>query len=128
MVKRSKPTKTRDVPGITTLRNLRKVRFKPPLRRSTKTLLTDRRLYSPPSFLSPLSKSRSKQIGIVNTVSKKKQKNISREILGFVNPKGISICQKRNDRKRVIHAKGKAGTKVRQPKWNAFSKISCRRK
>lgn len=53
---------------------------------------------------------------------------LSREVYSFKIPKTTAVCVRREIRKQVIHAKGRAGTKVRRPRRNAFSSISCRRK
>lgn len=46
----------------------------------------------------------------------------------FADPMKVSVCVRRETRKRVMHALGKAGGRVRPPKRNEFSEISCRRK
>lgn len=50
------------------------------------------------------------------------------EVHAFALPKTTAICVRRAIRKEVIHAKGRAGNKVRRPKRNQFSRVSCRRK
>lgn len=49
--------------------------------------------------------------------------------LNFVAPKRVAICVRRQTRKEVIFAKGRAGggRKRRSPKRNAYSSISCKR-
>lgn len=46
----------------------------------------------------------------------------------FADPMKVSVCVRRETRKRVMHALGKAGGRVRPPRRNEFSEISCRRK
>lgn len=47
----------------------------------------------------------------------------------FRSPSSTIVCVRRNQRKEVLHAIGKAGKRgQRRPRQNAFSEISCRRK
>lgn len=41
-------------------------------------------------------------------------------------PDNVLVCIRRNRRREVIHAKGIAGSRVRKPKANAFTKFKCR--
>lgn len=50
------------------------------------------------------------------------------EVHAFALPRSTVICVRRAIRKQVIHAAGVAGKKVRRPKRNQFSRVSCRRK
>lgn len=45
--------------------------------------------------------------------------------VAFQSPLRLEICKRRHERRRVMHAKGKAGGRVRKPKWNRFSGVSC---
>lgn len=49
--------------------------------------------------------------------------------VGFEEPQKVLICARRELRKRVLHALNKTGkgTKRNKPKFNEYSKISCRR-
>lgn len=58
----------------------------------------------------------------------KPPKKFGPEVPAFVLPRSTVVCVRRAIRKQVIHAKGVAGRKVRRPKRNAVSRISCRRK
>lgn len=62
----------------------------------------------------------------------KKQGRITRgkrfEVYSFALPKTTVVCVRREVRKQVIHAKGVAGGRVRKPRRNRNSNISCRRK
>lgn len=48
----------------------------------------------------------------------------ARSILGFASPRKVSVCLRRETRKRVIHARGIAGGKVRRANRNALSNVS----
>lgn len=50
------------------------------------------------------------------------------EVHTFDVPRSTMICVRRNQRKEVLHAKGVAGSKVRRPKRNAWSGVSCKRR
>lgn len=50
----------------------------------------------------------------------------TKAIRAFAVPPSVAICVRRKRRKEVIHALGVAGGKVRKPRRNAYSKISCR--
>lgn len=45
----------------------------------------------------------------------------------FNTPQTVMLCVRRAVRKQVMHAKRKAGKKVRRPRRNRLSSISCRR-
>lgn len=45
--------------------------------------------------------------------------------IAFSNPRQLMVCLRRNIRKRVIHAIGKAGRGNRKPRRNAYSNIRC---
>lgn len=44
----------------------------------------------------------------------------------FNAPKRVPLCVRREQRKEVLHATGKAGGRVRPPRRNQFSDISCK--
>lgn len=46
--------------------------------------------------------------------------------VAFAEPQKLPLCHRRQTRKEVIHATGKAGGKVRPPKRNEWSDVSCR--
>lgn len=46
--------------------------------------------------------------------------------IAFQDPKSLPLCTRRAVRKEVLHAKGVAGSKVRKPKRNEWSDVSCR--
>lgn len=52
----------------------------------------------------------------------------SRGVPAFSDPKRVSVCVRREERRRVIFAKGRSGRGNRKGKRNALSQISCRRK
>lgn len=46
--------------------------------------------------------------------------------VAFEEPHKLPLCTRRAVRKEVLHAKGVAGGKVRKPKRNEWSDVSCR--
>lgn len=46
--------------------------------------------------------------------------------IGFKVPDRVLICVRRRRRREVIHALGVAGGRVRRPRLNRFSSISCK--
>lgn len=48
--------------------------------------------------------------------------------LAFSTPREVLICVRRKQRKEVLHAKGKAGGKVRPPRRGPWSHVHCRRR
>lgn len=59
---------------------------------------------------------------------KSRSRSMAKEVYSFALPKQTAVCVRREIRKQVIHAKGIGGKKVRRPRRNALSRISCRRK
>lgn len=48
--------------------------------------------------------------------------------IGFRNPDRVLICVRRQQRREVLHARRKTGRRgQRRPRFNWYSKISCRR-
>lgn len=47
-------------------------------------------------------------------------------VVAFADPRKVHLCVRRETRKRVMHALGKAGHRVRKPRRNKWSSISCR--
>lgn len=43
----------------------------------------------------------------------------------FRDPRRVDVCSRRETRKRVLHAAGAAGGRVRRPRRNAWSGVSC---
>lgn len=53
----------------------------------------------------------------------------NRNRISFASPSSVLICVRRERRKEVLHALGKAGKRgQRKPRQSAYSDISCRRK
>lgn len=50
------------------------------------------------------------------------------EVHVFRVPKSTAVCIRRFIRKEVIHAKGIAGSRVKKPRRNSKSSISCKRR
>lgn len=53
---------------------------------------------------------------------------VPRPVLVLKAPKTRSVCERRQSRRQVLHAKGVAGGRVRKGRMSATSKIICRRK
>lgn len=47
-------------------------------------------------------------------------------IVAFERPRQVAVCQRRQTRRQVLHAFGKAGHRVSRPKRTPLSGISCR--
>lgn len=45
--------------------------------------------------------------------------------IAFRNPRHVDVCSRREERKRVLHAAGAAGGRVRRPRRNVWSGVSC---
>lgn len=94
------------------------------------TAIEDRRLFTP-GIRRPMTP---RQVARVlmrppsRRGSRKAEKLHSPEVYAFHLPRTTAICVRRAIRKQVIHALGVAGSKVRRPKRNQYSKISCRRR
>lgn len=103
----------------------------PTLSRSGRSLevIEDRRAFYP-GPLSPVRTIRRLAPVLFASPSTRKNKktSLAREVYSFGLPRTTAVCVRRAVRKQVIHAAGVAGSRVRKPKRNAQSKISCRRK
>lgn len=89
------------------------------------TAIEDRRTFSPGRVTSPRTP---RQVARMSMHPARQASGRKVEVYSFDLPRSVAICARRAIRKQVIHAKGVAGSKVRRPKRNAFSSISCRRK
>lgn len=48
--------------------------------------------------------------------------------ISFPHPESVLVCVRRRRRRETLFASGKAGKgRLRRPKWNAWSHVSCRR-
>lgn len=114
--------------------------FTLPSRPVTLTPLTfiDRRRYHPEQdFAAPLTfAGRPASYTVVDRPSKS-QKQIDRfgaklrsqtkAAVAFAEPTRLALCVRRNQRKEVLHATGKAGKRgQKKPRRNFFSRITCR--
>lgn len=88
-------------------------------------VIEDRRVYSP-GRVKPSRTPR--QVARVLMASSSPKSPMNREVLSFKIPRSTAVCVRRSIRKQVIHAKRRAGTKVRRPRRNAMSSISCKRR
>lgn len=91
--------------------------------------LEDRREWHPEREYKPVRAIRRAATQIVATKPSRLHSPVgSREILAFADPTKVSICARREIRKRVLHALGKSGRNgQRSRRLNAQSQISCKR-
>lgn len=89
-------------------------------------LVEDRRTFSPVR-VAP-SRTPRQVARVLMAAPSSRSSSLGKQVLVFRIPKSTAVCVRRSVRKEVIHALGRAGTKVRRPKRNAMSSISCRRK
>lgn len=93
----------------------------------TLTEIEDRRTWSP--GVTRRSRTPRQIARVLMSIPKaSKSRSMSREVYSFKLPLQTAVCVRRDIRKQVIHARGVAGRKVRKPRRNALSSISCRRK
>lgn len=91
--------------------------------------IEDRRTWHPSPYTRPLA---SFTVGKRSTIKHASKTSLggpasfSRAALTFAQPKKLALCIRRAQRKQVIHAKGIAGGRVRRPRRNQWSEISCR--
>lgn len=45
--------------------------------------------------------------------------------IAFRDPRRVDVCSRREERRRVLHASGAAGGRVRSPRRNSWSGVSC---
>lgn len=50
----------------------------------------------------------------------------TKALVAFERPPVTDVCTRRQERKRVLHAKGKAGGLVKRPRRSKWSSFSCR--
>ena len=103
----------------------------PALSRSGRSLLEveDRRTFNP----SPVRPARTlrKVTRLVLSLpakSKAQPRQARPDVLRFDVPESTMVCVRRHRRKEVLHATGKAGGRVKRPRLNAWSKVSCKRR
>lgn len=48
--------------------------------------------------------------------------------VAFERPEGVVLCEKRQRRKEVLHASGKAGSRVSKPTYGFWSQVSCKKR
>lgn len=96
----------------------------------------DRRIFTPPS--SPRLKNNRrltattyrtptiKQNKYSRLATPGRHKNSKKELFSITYPKFSPLCARRHIRKRIMHARGAAGSKVKLPIRNLFSNISCK--
>lgn len=82
------------------------------------TLAIDRRRWHPAGIPPP---------GATNRLAARlRARNAPSNQVGFTIPDRIALCRRREARKRVLHAKGVAGGRVRPPRRNLWSDVSCK--
>lgn len=83
------------------------------------TLAIDRRRWHPAGTPPP---------GATNRLAARlRARNAPSNQVGFTMPDRIALCRRRETRKRIMHAKGVAGGRVRPPRRNLWSDVSCKR-
>lgn len=129
MAKRSRDRRSRDVATVanSSFPDQFELLTDPQLSRSGRLMaIEDRRVYSPGRVPKALT---SRQLARITIgFPRKSIHSSSDQVVRFKLPRQVAVCARRSIRKQVIHAKGIAGRKVRKPRRNAFSNVSCRRK
>lgn len=117
--RRLRRTRGRVVTARTSL--YRPIRSVPSLR-SPPRYVSDRRRYNPTRVVSaPYSSRRS-----ATRLRDRSRSLTSPTVIGFADPRKVEICRRREERRQVLHAKGVAGGRVRKPRRNKWSGVSCR--
>lgn len=95
-----------------------------PLTARVLSQVEDRRRYYPglirPAVAVPRSSSRL-------VLSSRKPYAQTKATVVFKAPPRVALCVRRQRRKEVIFAMGVAGSRVRRPRRNEFSEVSCKR-
>lgn len=139
MAKKTKYKNTARRGNLTPTANLRLPRLLP-RSMSVARGLPDRRNYHPDGMMAPLavtSRLSSKLVhGVSRGSTKKSNRNVPRyggfktftpSSVAFKAPSRVVLCVKRQQRKEVIHAIGKAGRSgQRKPRRNQWSDVSCK--
>lgn len=92
------------------------------------TAIEDRRQWTPGRFTIPKTARHVARLVMAIPSTRSKSFPGRQEVYRFAVPQQVAVCARRQIRKEVIHAKGVAGKRVRRPKRNAWSSVSCRRK
>ncbi|MEM2002486.1 MAG: hypothetical protein QXT77_07575 [Candidatus Methanomethylicaceae archaeon] len=116
---RYNPRPPRDTVDITS-RRLRPVVFSLPRSGPILSEIEDRRRYTP----SPWIVATAREPARVVVDRSRYSPFIAHR---FPDPERVLVCARRQIRKEVMHARGVAGGKVRRPRRNELSKISCKR-
>lgn len=116
---RSNPRPPRDAPDITSQR-LRPVVFSLPRSGPILQEIEDRRRYTPSPWIIATAREPARVV-----VDRSKYSPFIAH--RFPDPERVLVCARRQIRKEVLHARGVAGGKVRPPRRNELSKISCKR-
>jgi len=102
-------------PTVLPVRSMPSVAPRSPLR----DILYDRRVYAPDRTIRPPGGSPARQ-------SRLRVSRFNPARVQFGDPQRLRLCQRRNERRRVLHAKGVAGSKgLRRYRRNEWSDVSC---
>lgn len=103
----------------------RRLAYKPYDATVGRVVLEDRRLWHPERVFRPaFSLTRSAKRLVLKSPTKHQAAKLS-EGLKFADPRKVVICVKRKIRKQIMHVIGAAGGKVRKPRRNYWSEVSC---
>jgi len=120
------------VPAVNTSYAAPTFTYRPLLPSLQLNLLEDRRRYYPDDFRPPAAVYRSATQPVARPSYSKRpgvkysfRPTQTKAVVAFRAPEAVAVCVRRKMRKEVLHAKGKAGGKVRKPKFNSLSKYRC---
>lgn len=122
--RRRKSVRARRDPNVIATRSV--LRPVPSLRSGRSVMGADRRFFVPdpvPLIFSPRRVLGSPTATPVGALGPKA--SLGRERPRVTFPAFSFVCERRRVRRRVIHAKGVAGGRVRRPRFNSYSKVSC---
>lgn len=106
-----------------------RLRYAPPavsLSMFSRDPVGDRRRYNPAlSVAAPFATQRSAVRLVDRVVSRSILKPNVRSVIAFATPKKVAVCVRRHQRREVLMAKGVGGSRVRRPRRNEWSGVSC---
>lgn len=94
---------------------------------------SDRRFYSPTLSVAPPAALSPRAVRLVERVPARSPSPrprsataLLRAPVAFAVPKAVAICVRRHVRREVLMARGVGGSRVRRPRRNPWSDVSCR--
>lgn len=94
------------------------------------TLIEDRRTsypglkpYNRP--VSQLTVGKAARLTLTDATKKYSAPAQTKATIAFQEPHKLPLCIRRKERREVLHATGKAGGKVKKPRRNEWSEVSC---